>query len=232
MALSASTFRDIAMTEVTSEQFRQFVQDRKAKGDHAFVAAPPGVSPDVALSGASWFHAVAFCNWLSEKEGIPQDQWCYEPNAQGKYAVDMKICPDYHRRRGYRLPTEGEWEYACRGGAETKRCYGDADELLPQYAWFSVNAAEKKWPVARLLPNPHGMFDMLGNVTEWCQERPQTHESHPDGWKAGESVKDELRALRGGHSLCYARFVRSTKRWADPPALRDAAGFRVARSSP
>ncbi len=223
---------DVGMTEVTVGQFRRFLQDPKIRDNKDLVSTPPGASPDTPMAGVPWFQAVAYCNWLSEKEGVPKEQWCYEPNAEGKYSIDMKISPGYHRRRGYRLPTEGEWEYACRGGAATKRDYGDADELLPRYAWFSVNSSEKKWPVATLRPNAYGLFDMLGNATEWCQERVYTHDDHPGGWKMGETVQNDKRAIRSSHSLCYARLCKSAKRWSDAPFTREAAGFRLTRSSP
>ena len=81
------------------------------------------------------------------------------------------VClPIYLTRTGYRLPTEAESEYACRAGTYTSRFYGTADSLLPRYACFRENSKNRSWPVGSLRPNGFGLFDILGNMLEWCQE--------------------------------------------------------------
>ncbi len=123
------------------------------------------------MIGFTWFIAAHYCNWLSQEEGLPSDQWCYIPNEDGAYGEGMTIPANVLDRTGYRLPTEAEWEYACRAGAVTSRYYGHSNKLLKAYAWYRANSAERAWMCGSLFPNDLGLFDMLGNEYEWCQER-------------------------------------------------------------
>jgi formylglycine-generating enzyme required for sulfatase activity len=224
---------DIAMTEVTVDQFRRFLRERPGGNKRDPTSEKTDVPGDAPITGVTWYDAAEYCDWLSELEGIPPGQRCYEPAPGGNFADGMTIVAGFQFRRGYRLPTEAEWEYACRGGAATSRCYGDADELLPRYAWYVANADDKPAPVARLLPNAFGLFDMHGNTGEWCQDVAQLYADAPKAHRDAESVSsDNYRMVRGGHIFSNARYVRSAKRFADRPKSTDSGGFRIARSRP
>jgi serine/threonine protein kinase/formylglycine-generating enzyme required for sulfatase activity len=222
----------IASREVTVEQFLRFRKDHPVDGRVA-------LSGDCPVNPVTWFDAAAYCNWLSEKEGLPGDQWCYEPNEKGEYAEGMKMAPGYLQRTGYRLPTESEWEFACRAGAATRFSFGESEELLPRYAWYRNNSQNRSWPVGSLKPNDLGLFDMHGNDYEWCQETFNPYGNSEDG-KATEDMEDiaaitngTRRLMRGGSFWHPPSVARSADRSGDVPAARNSVfGFRPVRTLP
>jgi eukaryotic-like serine/threonine-protein kinase len=144
------------------------------------------------MNGPSWYEAAAYCNALSRRENLEE---CYAPNSEGEFAEGMTCAADFLDRPGYRLPTEAEWEYACRAGAVTSRYYGGSVALLEQYAWYNLNSRVRAWPCGQLQPNDLGLFDMLGNLFEWCQDE---YSSHPPG----RTVRLRLWKHRSGLGLC------------------------------
>jgi formylglycine-generating enzyme required for sulfatase activity len=186
----------------------------------------------------TWYEAAHYCNWLSVQTGIPKEQWCYEPNKQGKYGPGMKAKDKFWELTGYRLPTEAEWEYACRAGTVTSRYYGLTERLLPQYAWYLANGENHARPAATLEPNDLGLFDMLGNALEWCFDQygdyPEQKDKVFEDIPSTQPVEDAIRRrLRGGAFYYPPSYVRSAYRYALQPDNRPGyVGFRPARTLP
>lgn len=209
--------------EVTRGQFRAFVDqtgyvtvaEQHGLGGYGFVggrwtrspsfiwSADPGFpqTDDHPVVNVTWDDAIAFCRWLSEKEGTR-----------------------------YHLPTEAQWEYACRAGTTAAWHCGDSGATVEEYAWFAANAGDKTHPVAQLKPSPWRLYDMHGNVWEWCADRygadyyGQSPLDDPVG-----SAEGAHRVARGGAWALAARLCRSAYRDDNKPSgLNFDLGFRVA----
>lgn len=228
----------LATKETTVQQFLAFCRDTKR--DVKTLKFTPRYSPDAdgPIIAVTWYEAAQYCRWLSEKENIPLKEMCYPPIDAIK--PGMQLPADCLLRTGYRLPTEAEWEFACRADATTSRYYGSSDALLPFYAHFIHNAEGRTWPVGGLRPNDFGLFDMQGNATEWCQTRWAEEYAAGAAGSIRNDVEDELltdfsglRCLRGGSFLSPAPDVRSALRGRNQSALYfDTVGFRIARTWP
>ena len=149
----------------------------------------------------------------------------------------MRIPADVLVRTGYRLPTDAEWEYGCRSGTVTGRYYGLTTDLLGKYAWYQANSQERAWSCGSLLPNDLGLFDMLGNMYEWCQDRtdaarPMRKGLYYDIIQTSSNIIDKHpRVLRGGTFSLLPALVRSADRYRNLPANRSIFyGFRIART--
>jgi formylglycine-generating enzyme required for sulfatase activity len=154
----------------------------------------------------SWDDAVAFCHRLSKSPGEVQ-----------------------HGMR-YRLPTEAEWEYACRAGSTGQWCFGDDESSLSKYAWFDKNSGGRTHPVGEKKANNWGLHDMHGNVFEWCSDRYGAYSrlatSDPQG-----AIEGLSRVLRGSSWRHGAHYCRSASRSMDvPKSRRTDFGFRLALS--
>ncbi len=220
----------IAAKEVTLEQFLRF----RPKHPYHTQYSPTG---DCPANNMTWYDAAAYCNWLSKQEGLPEEQWCYQPNSRGDYAEGMRLKANYLELHGYRLPTEAEWECAARAGAVTSRYYGETEDLLGKHAWYWRNCQDRPMlPVGSLKPNDLGLFDLLGNASEWCQEGFADYVPR-SGDKAGEDpegiggVKDSRnRVVRGGAFANLAMAVRSAYRIRIRPTSPNCnLGFRPVR---
>ena len=189
---AASAYRfAIATHEVTVAQFLKFttsyVQIRRY--------AP---EPDCPATTVTWFAAAAYCNWLSQQEGIPKEEWCYERNKNGDYAAGMRIPANFLERTGYRLPTQTEWQDVCDANTDTSFSFGEPVELLPRYAWYVDNSHSRTWPVGSLRPNALGVFDMHGNAWEWCQDAYAQQKGKRAIGESETITSDSERVLEGG----------------------------------
>jgi formylglycine-generating enzyme required for sulfatase activity len=227
----------IASHEVTVGQFRKFSQDHLPNQRYS-------PTDDHPATGVTWCDAAAYCNWLSDQEGIDPTQWCYEPKpgkdarewAGEAYGEGMKLEENYLNLEGYRLPSEAEWEYACRAGTSTSRYYGETEDLLGLYAWYT-KVSQDRWllPVGSLKPNDLGLFDMLGNALEWCQDRPLKYRPTLPHREDKEDITEidsrTARVLRGGSIAFQAGLVRSAQRgWYVPTTRTNDVSFRPART--
>jgi formylglycine-generating enzyme required for sulfatase activity len=194
----------LGVYEVTQAQYEKVM----GKNPSYFQGAKVGnENADLPVENVSWDDTVEFCKRLSD---LPEEK---------------------KAGRLYRLPTEAEWEYACRAGSKTAYAFDDEEGLLPEYGWFERNSSDRTHTVGLLEPNAWGLYDMHGNVWECCSDRygdyPKGAVSDPSGPKVGS-----LRVHRGGSWLFGAADCRSARRFRLVLSGRDDyLGFRVALSS-
>jgi formylglycine-generating enzyme required for sulfatase activity len=141
-------------------------------------------NPKNPVEQVSWNDAQEFCQKLSDKT-----------------------------KKNYRLPSEAEWEYACRAGTQTRYYFGDDEKLLWEYAWYNENSGGKTHPVGQKKPNNWGLFDMHGNVWEWCEDG--WHDNYKNSPKNGTAWNDN-------HSQTKARVTRGGSWFYDPRDCRSA----------
>jgi formylglycine-generating enzyme required for sulfatase activity len=230
----------IATKAVTVAQWKRFLAAHpEVKHNYPERYSPEAEGPIITVT---WYEAAQYCRWLSELESVPEHEMVFPSVAEiEKYKNGagplLRLPADHLKRKGYRLPTEAEWEYAARAGTKTSRYYGSSLELLPRYAWSPNNAKERTRPVGQLKPNDFGLFDMHGNVWTWCLD---TSSSYPGGTRDRpvldkedlRPVTDRLsRVMRGASFSVHPGFVRSAFRNSGPPSfLNNTVGVRVART--
>ena len=174
----------LGVHEVTQAQFLKLMGKNPSmfQGDRI-----NGDSSDYPVDNVTWPDAVAFCQKLSE---LPEEK------AAG---------------RVYRLPTEAEWEYACRAGSTGPFCFGDDVAQLPVYAWFKANGESTTHPVGQKMPNDLGLYDMHGNIEEWCNGFYTNYKDQPLVDPQGDAY-GKFRVVRGGNSISPPGKCRSAVR--------------------
>ena len=166
---------------------------------------------DLPVENVSWFDAIEFCNELSKQVG-----------KDGAYEVKGEDVKRKFEANGYRLPTEAEWEYACRANT-TGDQYGDLNEI----AWHSENSGGQTQGVGQKKANDFGLFDMLGNIWEWCNDWYDDYPAGPATDPAG-AENGSYRVARGGSWNYDSGYVRSAFRNRSPPVDRfNYLGFRL-----
>jgi len=182
------------------------------------------------VESVTWFDVVKFCNKLSEREGLTPVYTITgrTPAVAGYPITAVTVTADWSNN-GYRLPTEAEWEYACRAGTTTAWHFGDNESELENYAWYWDNSNSRTHQVGLKLPNAYGLYDMHGNVWEWCWDWRGSYSSgaqtDPRGAGSGAS-----RVGRGGSWYDSAGYSRSAYRGSDYPYYRDSSiGLRLVR---
>jgi formylglycine-generating enzyme required for sulfatase activity len=227
----------IASKPVTVAQFRRYLKANpkvqtafEARGQAAPLLKQYAPDDDCPIILISWYLAAGYCNWLSAQEGLPPEQCCYEPTAGGEYGPGMKLKANYLTLEGYRLPREAEWEYACRAGAVTSRYYGETEELLREYAWYLNNARNRTWPVGTRKPNDLGLFDVHGNVWNWCQDE------YDDYTPASETKPiddtDDSAAARSTSMLCSSARPTATTMCRRPATTARGSARRGLSTEP
>ncbi len=197
----------ISKYQVTMKEYLEFVNSTNSNHpiwiETDYHFKDQNFNNDAPIMGVSWKNAKAYCKWRSKKE-----------------------------EKTYRLPTEAEWEYACRAGSTTKWSFGDDDSKLEEYAWYSKNSNGKAHPVGDKKPNPWGLYDMHGNVWEWCEDDgSDNYDTTPRGGSANKSNNSGEKVLRGGSWVNPAYGAHSSFRFKFNPSFRiNDVGFRLLRT--
>lgn len=200
---------EIAAYEVTTGQMLRWLPTQ-------FVSRKNAPADDCPAGLMTWHHGIAYCQWLNEQMGIPESEYCYP-----KFEFPGEDLPRFQAdltKTGYRLPTNAEWEFACRAGTITNSYYGSAAELYPHYTWNYFNSDDRSHPVGFKKPNAWGLFDLHGNLMEW----------------RADVTGDESQVAIGGGDWSHTetRFESAIAGAAVPATKFYSYGFRIARTSP
>jgi len=212
----------IGKYETTFQEYDAFCEDtgRSKPYDTAWGR---GARPVIDVS---WNGATAYCNWLSEKENLPK---AYDSSGN-LLDKDGMITTDPSKVVGYRLPTEAEWEYAARGGNKSKGYKYSGSDNAGDVAWYDSNSGKRTQEVGKKEPNELGIYDMGGNVWEWCSDWYGVYSSLAQTNPYNSTI-GSYRVWRGGSCANDVTFLRvAIRRNGSPSSKSYYLGFRIART--
>ena len=211
----------IGVYQVTQKQFLELMD---------YNPSTASTNEGCPVDGTTWYGAVEFCNKMSEAESLQPFYDIKNVKRRSDNSIESATVSIFGGT-GFRLPTEAEWEYACRAGSITPWSFGDQILEIGHYAWYCDNSSMETHPVGERKPNSWGLYDMHGNVMEWCYDwygelhyqQCSDEEENPTGPAAGIT-----RVLRGGAWQFGAEATRCAYRNSSlPDAIASVVGFRV-----
>lgn len=189
-------------------------------------------TPQHPIVNTSWYAAIVYCNWLTKQNKALVKDTCYTLSFNTDGTIKEVTEADYNKK-GYRLPTEAEWEIACRGGNSAAYSFGNDTSILRDYAWYNGNSGGTTHTVGDKKPNSFGLYDMHGNVWEWCWDEfddryyntAEARGPNPMGSTSGTGL-----VVRGGDYFYQTFALRSAERAVGDIIPLEDIGIRLART--
>ncbi|WP_300566128.1 SUMF1/EgtB/PvdO family nonheme iron enzyme [Flavobacterium sp.] len=204
--------------EVTVWEWKDYCTKTKKK-----LPAKPmwGWNDNNPITNVTWIEAVNYCNWLSKQDGLKPAYTIAGPSFNCDFTAN-----------GYRLPTEAEWEFAAKGGTKSKNHIFAGSDDSNEVAWFIKNSTRKPHTVGTKMPNELGLYDMNGNVWEWCWDwYNKDYYKTEDGNNPQGPLRGEKKSVRGGSWDSQLNYLRTANRIStSPEKTNEFYGFRLART--